>query len=172
MTPVLTTYGPVTCLGVTGMGEPGGVEHAAAIRALYTVASQMGGPGGPLEGLWWVEDERHGLEVPRELWRWHLLLPPAWEPSPGALEGAREAARPSGAAVDRVQVVTFTEGECVEVVHAGPFSEEHVSLKVMEEFMAERGLVPNGPHHEVYLTGLEDPEPRVVLRQPVRAGGR
>ncbi|TMR88666.1 hypothetical protein [Nonomuraea basaltis] len=171
MTPVLTTYGPVTCLCVTGMGEPGGAEHAAAIRALYTVASAMGGPAGPLEGLWWVEDERHGLQVPRELWRWHLLLPAAGVAEAGALERAREVTRPSGVAVDRVVVATFTEGECVELVHAAPFSEEHVSLKVMEEFMAERGLVVNGLHHEVYLTALDDPDPRTVLRQPVRAGG-
>ncbi|MEU8108857.1 hypothetical protein AB0C18_34640 [Nonomuraea muscovyensis] len=168
MTPQLTTYGPVTCLNVTGMGAPGGAEHVSAIRALYTVAGAMGGPAGPMEGLWWVEDDRPGLEMPRELWRWHLLLPLPAVPEPGVLERAREATRPSGAAVDRVVVRTVTEGECVEVLHAGPFSEEHVSLKVMEEFMAERGLVVNGPHHEVYLTALDDPEPRTLLRQPVR----
>ncbi|MGN9845807.1 hypothetical protein ACTMTI_47565 [Nonomuraea sp. H19] len=170
MIPVLTVHGPVTCLSVSGVGEPGGAEHVAAIRALYTVASAMGGPGGPMEGMWYVEDERPGLEVPRELWRWHLLLPLAVAPEPGALERAREAVRASGAAVDRVLVATFAEGECVELVHEGPFSEEHVSLKVMEEFMAERGLVVNGLHHEVYLTPLDDPAPRTVLRQPVRAG--
>ncbi|TDD28995.1 hypothetical protein E1286_46665, partial [Nonomuraea terrae] len=75
-----------------------------------------------------------------------------------------------GGAVDRVRVSVFTEGECVQVVHEGPYSEEHVSLKVMEEFMAARGLVVNGPHHEVYLTPFTDPRPRTVLRQPVRPG--
>ncbi|MDX3109116.1 hypothetical protein PW035_50470, partial [Nonomuraea angiospora] len=79
-------------------------------------------------------------------------------------------ARSSGAAVDRVRVATFTEGECVEVLHVGAFSEEYRSLAVMEAFMAERGLVPNGPHHEVYLTAFDDPQPRTVLRQPVRQG--
>jgi hypothetical protein len=59
----------------------------------------------------------------------------------------------------------------VEVVHEGPFSEEHVSLAVMEEFMAGKGLVPCGMHHEVYLTAFDDPLPRTVLRQPVRAAG-
>ncbi|MFC4118124.1 hypothetical protein [Nonomuraea zeae] len=106
--------------------------------------------------------------MPRERWCWHLLLPVAAAGEPGALERAREAARSSGAAVDRVRVATFTEGECVELLHVGPFSEEHVSLKVMEEFMAERGLVANGPHHEVYVSPLGDADPRTVLRQPVR----
>ncbi|MFI6793185.1 hypothetical protein ACIBG4_38250 [Nonomuraea sp. NPDC050383] len=166
----LKTYGPATCLSVTGMGEPGGAEHLAAIGALYAVAGGMGGPAGPLEGLWWVEEERPGLEVARELWRWHLMLPLAGVPEPGVVEGAREAVRVPRSAVDRVRVVTYTEGECVEALHVGPFSEEYVTLQVMEEFMAERGLVPNGPHHEVYLTAFDDPEPRTVLRQPVRRG--
>ncbi|MGN9786148.1 hypothetical protein ACTMTF_32295 [Nonomuraea sp. ZG12] len=171
MSPELVTYGQVTCVNVSGMGEPGGAEHLAAIRALYAVAAGMGGAAGPLEGLWWVEDERPALEVPRELWRWHLLLPLAGVPEPGLLERARERARPSGAAVDRVRVASQAEGECVELLHVGPFSEEHRSLRVMDAFMAERGLVRNGPHHEVYVTPLDDPAPRVVLRQPVRAAG-
>ncbi|GAA3664955.1 GyrI-like domain-containing protein [Nonomuraea antimicrobica] len=171
MSPVLATYGPVTCLSVTGVGAPGGDEHTGAIRALYTVASAMGGPPAPLEGLWWVEEDGPPLEVPRERWRWHIVLPLAQPPAPGAVERAREAVRPSGAAVDRVRVTSFTEGECVEVLHEGPFSEEHRSLALMEAFMAERALVPNGPHHEVYLTPLDDPSPRTVLRQPVRPAG-
>ncbi|AQZ62625.1 hypothetical protein BKM31_15185 [[Actinomadura] parvosata subsp. kistnae] len=169
MTPQVVHRGPVTCLNVTGMGEPGGTEHLSAIGALYTVASAMGGPAGPLEGRWWVEDHsRPPLEVPREQWRWHLLLPLAGVPAPGAVEAACEQVRASCAAADRVQVVTFTEGECVELLHEGPYSEEKRSLDVMDAFMAEHGLVRNGLHHEIYLTEFTDPEPRTLLRQPVR----
>ncbi|MEV0235966.1 hypothetical protein [Nonomuraea sp. NPDC050786] len=174
MTPTIATHGPVTCLNVTGMGEPGGSEHITAIGALYTVAAALGAGTGPLEGQWWVEDERHGLEVPRDQWRWHLLLPLQEEPlqeepqQEGALERARERSRAENPAVDRVRLATVAEGQCVELLHEGPFSEEHLSLKVMEEFMAEHGLVPNGLHHEIYLTALDDPSPRTLLRQPVR----
>ncbi|GGS90507.1 GyrI-like domain-containing protein [Nonomuraea spiralis] len=168
MTPRLVHCAPVTCLNVTGMGEPGGPEHVSAIRALYTVASAMGGPAGPLEGRWWVEDSSlPPLETPRDLWRWHLLLPLPGVPEPGTAEAARERVRASGAAVDRVQVVTFTEGECVELLHEGPFSEEKASLEVMEAYMAEHGLTRTGLHHEIYLTDPTDPEPRTILRQPV-----
>ncbi len=95
--PELVSYGVVTCLNVTGLGEPGGAEHVGAVRALYAVAAGMGGSAGALEGLWWVEDERPALEVPRELWRWHLLLPLPGVPEPGGLERAREGARASTA---------------------------------------------------------------------------
>ncbi|MEV6158976.1 GyrI-like domain-containing protein [Nonomuraea sp. NPDC052129] len=168
MSAELITQGPVTCLNVTGIGEPGGAEHLSAIGALHAVAGAMGGPAGPLEGLWWVEDERPGLQVPREQWRWHLLLPLPATPEPGRLEQARESVRASGAAVDRVRVAVFTEGQCVQMLHNGPYSEEPVTLKVMEEYMDEHGLVANGPHHEVYLTEFDDPDPRTLLRQPVR----
>ncbi|SDI27389.1 hypothetical protein [Nonomuraea jiangxiensis] len=168
MTPTITTHGPVTCLNVTGLGEPGGSEHLSAVRALHTVAAAMGATAGPLTGQWWVEDERPGLQVPREQWRWHLLLPLTQEQPEGALEQARETVRASCPAVDRVRLVTVTEGRCVELLHEGPFSEEHLSLKVMEEFMAEHGLVVNGLHHEIYLTAWDDPAPRTLLRQPVR----
>lgn len=169
MTPTIATHGPVTCLSVSGQGEPGGGEHAAAIQAIYTVAAALGAGQAPLEGQWWVEDGRYGLEVPREQWRWHLLLPlPAAAARDGALERAREQTRASCRAVDRVRLATVTEGQCVELLHEGPFSEEPRSLKIMHEYMAGHDLVPNGPHHEIYLTPPDDPAPRTLLRQPVR----
>jgi hypothetical protein len=168
MTPTITTHGRTTYLSVTGLGEPGGGEHTAAVQALYTMAAALGSGAGPLEGQWWVEDERPGPQVPREQWRWHVLLPLESAPGEGALERAAALARPTCRAVDRVRLAAVTEGECVELLHEGPFSEEYRSLKVMEEFMAEHGLTVNGPHHEVYLTALDDPAPRTLLRQPVR----
>lgn len=169
---MITTYGPVTALTVSGLGEPGGDEHTSAITALYTVAAAMNVPFGPLEGRWWVEDERPALRVPREQWRWHLHLPLPAVPADGQMERAREAARPSGAAVDRVQVVTFTEGECVEALHEGPYSDEHLTLAAMQDYMDAHDLVANGLHHEVYLSDLGESDPakmRTVLRQPVRS---
>ncbi|MFI9815573.1 GyrI-like domain-containing protein [Saccharothrix variisporea] len=169
MTPTTTTHGPVTCLSVTGQGEPGGTEHVTAMQALYTVAAALGVRPGPLEGQWWAEDDRPALEVPRSLWRWHLLLPVS--AAPEDVERAREQTRATCRAVDRVRLATIAEGECVELLHDGPFSEEHLSLKVMEEFIAAQGLAHNGLHHEIYLTALDDPAPRTLLRQPVRKAG-
>ncbi|MFD5225935.1 GyrI-like domain-containing protein [Microbacterium sp. NPDC058342] len=168
MKPQRTRHDAVTCLNATGMGEPGGTEHVSAIAALYAVATSLGDPVGPLEGRWWVEGTALSpLDAPREQWRWHLLLTLAEVPEPGRVDAARERARASGAAVDRVQVVTFTEGECVEMLHEGPYSEERSTLEAMDEFMVEHHLMPHGLHHEIYLTAFTDPNPRTLLRQPV-----
>ncbi|WP_157254079.1 GyrI-like domain-containing protein [Nonomuraea typhae] len=142
MTPARTTHGPVTCLSVTGHG--------------------------PLQGQWRTEDDRPPLTVPRDQWRRHLLLTLPAAPQPGALEHARETTRPTAAAVDRVRLATITEGDCLEMLHEGPYSDEPRTLALMDAYMSEHRLLTNGPHHEIYLTPHDDPSPRTLLRQPVR----
>ncbi|WP_246063654.1 hypothetical protein [Nonomuraea longispora] len=67
MTPKVVRYGPVTCLNVTGMGEPGGAEHVSAVGALYAVAAAMGGPAGPLEGRWDADHDHPCLVRPYDV---------------------------------------------------------------------------------------------------------
>ena len=63
--------------------------HAAATQGLYAVAARLLGPLGmpPLEGRWWVEDERPALAVPRARsgagtcsCRYRTGRGPAWRP--------------------------------------------------------------------------------------------
>ena len=68
----------VRVLAREGRGELGGQAHLEAISALNAV---VGGIRDlvqdrtafvfpPLEGLWWVEDQRPAFDVPREEWCW------------------------------------------------------------------------------------------------------
>lgn len=181
-TPALAEFGPVRGLGVTGQGEPGGAVYGQSAHALYAVAGALLGiaaqagaafPMPLLEGRWWVEDERPPLEVPREEWRWHLFLRlPDSEPAEWA-DQAREAARAVDrtAVVDRVQLVTFTEGQCVQALHRGAYADEPRTLAAMDQVMKREELVPNGLHHEIYLSDVRETDPakmRTILRQPVR----
>jgi hypothetical protein len=43
-----------------------------------------------------------------------------------------------------VQLVTFTEGLCVQALHRGPYAEEPKTLAQMDAHMRNAGLVPNG----------------------------
>ncbi len=170
--PELATFGPVSGLGVTGQGEPGGDEYGVCVRALHTVAGALPLPHpAPLEGRWWVEDSRPPLQVPRAEWRWHLFLRLPDDLDPALVDQAREATRPSGAAVDRVQQVTFTEGRCVQMTHHGHYADEAVSLALMDEYMARLNLRRSGLHHEIYLSDTRETDParmHTILRQPVR----
>jgi hypothetical protein len=210
--PALAEFGPVQGLSVSGRGEPGGAEHAAATQALYAVVGSLlglgagvawteerrersdrsdegrrrhGGPEArasgasaikrgpaappPLEGRWWVEDERPALAVPREEWRWHLFMR---LPDPAHSAAAARlpiAGLPPAAA--RVQLTTFDEGWVVHVMHHGPFADEPRTLARMEAYLDEHGLVAGGLHHEIYLSdpfGTEPARMRTILRQPVR----
>ncbi|RCG20107.1 hypothetical protein DQ384_37760 [Sphaerisporangium album] len=174
--PEAAFHGTARGLGVTGQGEPGGAVFTERLKALYAVAGTLIGMAGGLpmpvlEGRWWVQDLRPHQEVPRDEWYWHLFLKLPGTVEPALADQAREAARGSAAGVEQVQLVTFTEGRCVQMTHHGSFADEHRSLTRMAAFMAEHGLVPSGLHHEIYLTGLGDGDPeglRTILRQPVR----
>jgi hypothetical protein len=123
----------------------------------------------PLEGFWWVEDERSPFEVPRGEWRWHLFLRVPDEAD--GIEAAVEQVRAGVPAAARVRRVTFAEGRCVQMLHRGPYSDEPASLALMDAFMEAEGLAVNGLHHEVYLSDPREQDPakmRTILRQPVR----
>ncbi|MGV9534291.1 GyrI-like domain-containing protein [Streptosporangium sandarakinum] len=86
------------------------------------------------------------------------------------VDEAREAARHPAAA--RVQLVTFTEGLCVQALHRGPYAEEPKTLARMEAHIRDAGFIPNGLHHEIYLSDVRETDPekmRTILRQPVRS---
>jgi hypothetical protein len=178
VTPELVDIDPVRVLGREGRGEPGGQAHLEAINALYAVV------GGildvvqdhdtfvvpPLEGLWWVEDQRPAFEVPREEWRWQLLLR---IPDPVEATVAEEVVEKLGSAAAGVALSTLSEGRCVQALHRGPYDREPETIAAMDALMEREGLIMNGRHHEIYLTAVTEEvapeEIETILRHPVRA---
>jgi hypothetical protein len=170
-TPEIVEIGPVRALAVSGVGAPGGESHLRAIKALYAAAAGVAEDAGtsgqqpelpPMEGLWWVEDDRPPFDVPREEWHWQLLLqvPAGFAP--------RDANRPAG-----VEVIELDEGLAVQALHVGPYATEPETLAAMDHLMRRERLEPHGRHHEIYLTPVTDnPQAgRTILRQPVRRAG-
>lgn len=167
--PELVEHGAVSGLAVTGRGEPGGVAYNESVGALYAVMGALGAPMVPLEGRWWVEDDRSPFDVPRDQWWWHLFL--RLPDDVTSVDQAREDVRSQVPAAARVQYVTYAEGRCVQVLHHGAYSDEPASLARMYALMTAEGLAPNGLHHEIYLSDPSEPDPekmRTILRQPVR----
>jgi len=177
-TPELVDIDTVTGLSVTGVGAPGEESHVDNTKVLYQVAgavialaAEQGVPVSmpPLEGFWWVEDDRPPFEVPRQEWHWRLFLRMPDGIDPAWVEQARDRA-PRLAA--RVALTTVHEGRCVQATHHGPYADEPRTLSTMDKFMAEAGLVRRGLHHEIYLTDFQVTPPELattILRQPVRA---
>lgn len=74
----------------------------------------------------------------------------------------------------RAELFTFEEGDCVQIMHKGSYDDEHVSIRLMDEYALANGcqLDFSGTrlHHEIYLS---DPHKtravnlKTVIRHPV-----
>lgn len=176
---------PLTYLMVDGEGDPNTAPaYMEAVEALYGVAyalkfaSKAAGRDyvvPPLEGLWWADDMAAFRQRAKAKWRWTMMiLQPDWI-SPDQVKTAVEKAgvKNPTPALSRLRSERFEEGRCVQVLHVGPYDAEGPILaRLHDEFLPERGLVPVGKHHEIYLGDPRKSAPeklRTILRQPVRA---
>jgi hypothetical protein len=142
LTPQLATLLACTLLAIDGQGAPAGPRFEAAVVTLQ--------PDGPIEGTWWSGDDRLTFDLDRpDGWRWTLAVPVA--------SAARIEHRPA-------QRVAW-------LVHHGPYEDEGPALAALYAFVAEQGLMPTGPHSEVYLADPSRVAPadlRTEIRVPVK----
>jgi len=169
-------------LTIEGKGTPGGDEFQAKVGALYSLAygvkmlmkkESKDFTVAKLEGLWWVDSDKPYTEVPREEWRWKLLIRQPEFVTPEIVEKARQEVieKKKVDLVNEVKFEKMKEGKCVQILHIGPYSTEPESLEKMYNLMKEKGLVYNGLHHEIYLSDPRKVAPekmKTILRQPVK----
>lgn len=164
--PVLRTFPAHRYVTATGSGAPLGERYSEAVAAVYQAAygaKKIAKAAGTdfvvpkLEGLWWVDSDQPPLSVPREQWHWTMMI---------RMPDSVRADMISGAVFEEL-----SEGECVQVMHRGPYADEPETLTRMAAFMDAEGLLMNGRHHEIYLTDprrTQDCGMRTILRHPVR----
>lgn len=167
---------------IEGKGAPESDEFQSKINALYSLAYSikmlMKREGkdfvvAPLEGLWWVDSDKSFLDVPREEWRWKLLIRmPDFITSEIVERAKKEVLKKKKIEiVKEIKLEKMKEGKCVQILHIGPYSTEIRSLKKMRELMEKENLIENGPHHEIYLSDprrVPEEKLRTILRQPVK----
>jgi len=171
-------------LMVDGRGDPNtSADYRAAVEALYTTAYAVRAVAkekvgrthtvGPLEGLWYADDLSVFKTRDHDEWSWTLMIvQPGWVTSAMVDEAMERVARTKDlSAGHRVRFDDYAEGQCVQILHVGPYDEEGPTIARMhEEFMPAEKLVPRGRHHEIYLSDARRTEPsrlRTILRQPV-----
>ncbi|WP_312887215.1 GyrI-like domain-containing protein [Paenibacillus rhizosphaerae] len=62
------------------------------------------------------------------------------------------------------------EGDCVQMLHVGPFSTEPETVRQIFEYIEAQRLTANGRHHEIYLSDPRRTPPhrmKTILRHPV-----
>ena len=158
-------------LSVDGRGTPEDADFTRAVRALFAVRAALGGGEDvPLQGSYCQDGDplRFDLDSP-DGWDWQLRVP---APPRATAEAVATAAERFGAPV---HLRRRGAERVVRLLHRGPYADEAPSLAALYAAVAERGLVPAGPHTEVYLTDPATTPPadmRTLLQVPVREPDR
>ena len=181
--PVLVNIENAKYLTIEGQGAPGGEEFAKKIGALYSTAYTLkmtrkfsGGPDyvvGKLEAQWWAAGEKPDFDhVPPEEWKWRLLIRvPDFVNEEELAHGVSVLLeKGKDPEVRQVQLETLGEGECVQMLHVGPYDKEPESIAQMKALAGEKGYAFRGRHHEIYLSDPRRVPPerlKTILRMPV-----
>ena len=180
--PVLIQTQRAKYLELTGRGAPAGESFQKAVGALYNVAytlkmaKKFAGQDYKvcnLEGLWWGAKEAEDFALqPPDTWNWKLLIRVPDFISPKDLKDTIGALKEKGKPpeIANVKLETLAEGQCVQMLHVGPYGNECETISKMIALAEEKGLSCHGLHHEIYLSDPRRVPPerlRTILRLPV-----
>lgn len=179
------TLPPARFLVIDGAEVPGSPGYIEAIGALFGTAYPLhfllkgrgvSEPVGMLEALYWfTPEELLGGEktdvasaAPHE-WRWRLLIA---VPDATTRDEVAVAARSgkAGPWAERIVLDEWSEGPSAQILHVGAYGDEGPTIRKLHAAIADAGLRPHGPHHEIYLNDphrVGEDHARTVLRQPV-----
>jgi hypothetical protein len=171
-------------IAVDGRGDPNASpDYADAVETLYGVAytlkfaSKTSGRDfvvGPLEGLWRADHPEAFVERRKDDWGWTMMISqPDWITEDMVRTAIEKViAKKPNPAVDKVRLLTLSEGRSVQILHIGPYDDEAPTLHHLHhQYMPQHGLTFDGDHHEIYLSDPRRTEPaklKTILRQPVR----
>lgn len=179
--PVFVSVGPAKYLSITGQGAPGGERFRSHIAALYAVAftlkmaEKLTGKDYKvchLEGQWWADDGSDFRTHQTKEWQWRLLIRVPEFITQKQVEAAIQTvvAKGKSALTGQVKLEELIEGQCVQMLHVGPYAEEKISIEKMSQLAEGNGIHLRGPHHEIYLSDPNRVPPqrlRTILRYPV-----
>lgn len=191
-TPQIVTVPPMQYVAVRGMGDPNeeGGAYKAAIAVLYAVAytikmSKLGDHRidgycdfvvPPLEGFWW-QDGVHGVDYSnKSSFHWiSVIRLPDFVTQEDFDWAVGEATRKKKLDCSMAEFLTIDEGECVQIMHVGPYDDEPATVAVMDAYLAandyENDFSDTRLHHEIYLTDARKVAPekwKTVIRHPVK----
>lgn len=178
-------------LMIDGHGDPNTLVYGRAIAALYGLSYALKFHSKrtlerdyvvpPLEGLWWAQDMTSFTARNKDQWDWTMMIrQPGWITSdmlellrPVSIAKNAKKKEPPTQSDDfnAVRLETFTEGDCVQILHVGSYDDEGPILSTMHhDFIPQNNLTMIGKHHEIYLSDprkIAASKLKTILRQPV-----
>ena len=178
-------------IAVRGKGDPNeeGGDYKKAIEILYSVAYtiKMSKKGTheiegyfdfvvpPLEGFWW-QDGVEGVDYSdKSSFNWiSVIRMPVFVTKEEFEWAVKEAEKKKGIDCSKAEFITITEGECVQMMHIGPYDDEPASVAVMDDYIEKMGYKNDFSatrlHHEIYLSDVRKTAPeklKTVIRHPI-----
>ncbi|KRL26139.1 hypothetical protein FD27_GL001275 [Limosilactobacillus frumenti DSM 13145] len=183
----------MTYLAVRGSGDPNmpDSEYQHSIQLLYSLAytikmSKMGDyqPANyfdfvvpPLEGFWWQPGVKGVDYQHKEKFHFISCIRMPDFVTPDVFQWAvHEATTKKQLDFSPVELLPVNEGQCVQVMHFGPYDDEPATIAKMYQFVEQQSLQldysATRHHHEIYLSDPRRTKPanlKTVIRIPVRS---
>jgi len=169
---------------IQGEGSPAESVFTDCIGALYSLAytikmmpKKMDSPPKgyfdftvyPLEGVWDINDKAKANfngRIHKEDFVYTLMIrqPDFVSEDFYSQMLALAMEKKKNPLLEKVKFERLSEGQCVQMLHLGPFDDEPASFEVMEEFAKSEGIVRRSKiHREIYLS-----DPRKVTPQKLK----
>ncbi len=170
--------------------EPDG-EYGRAVAVLYGISYtiKMSYKGSrkvdgffeyvvpPLEGFWWMEGGAPGVDYRNKSgFNWiSIIRVPEFVTEEVFAWAKEEAQRKKRIDTSLAELITVSEGLCVQCLHIGSYNEEPATVAKMDRYLLEQGyendISDRRRHHEIYLSDPRKVSPermKTVIRHPVR----
>jgi hypothetical protein len=166
-------------LSIKGTGEPGGPAFQDAIGKLYALAYttkfMLKGEGKldfavcRLECLWHMQDPE---TLPRSEWPWQLIIRiPASITAAQLRKAGKQLSEKKDLDASAVERWAWREGRALQMMHLGPYDDLGITYNLLFSHAQERGLTPNCPTHEIYISDPRRVAPerlKTIVRLPVK----
>jgi hypothetical protein len=174
---------PFNYLMIDGEGDPNTSQaYKDSVQALYSVSYGLKFAVKkekpfidfkvmPLEGLWWVDDMTQFSEKSKQDWKWTMMiLQPELIEGEMVSEIRKQVIKKKGLVLaESIRFQQFEEGDCVQIMHLGPYSTEGEDIEILHTAIIENGFQRKGKHHEIYLNTPLKTSPenlKTIIRQP------
>lgn len=190
--PEIVNIPSINYLAVRGSGDPNDEtgDYKKALESLYAVAYTLKMSyktdykiNGfyeyivpPLEGFWWQGGTDGVNYADKTSFNWiSVIRLPDFISGKDIEWAVRTATKKKKTDCSQVKFLTVNEGLCVQIMHIGPYDNEPVTVKLMDDYLAQNGyendLNSERMHHEIYLSDPRKCLPekmKTVIRHPVK----
>ncbi|MGD1820622.1 MAG: GyrI-like domain-containing protein [Pleomorphochaeta sp.] len=190
--PQIVTIPKMNYIAVRGKGNPNDEdgEYKKALNVLYSLAYtlkmsykteykidgffQYVVP--PLEGFWWQEGIK-GVDLSNKAtFNWiSVIRLPDFITKKDFNWAIDLATKKKKIDFSKAEFLILDEGLCVQIMHIGPYDMEPETIKIMNDFIEEKGyqtdINDERLHHEIYLSDVRKVDPskwKTVIRHPIK----